>query len=244
MKGRPLSGEEFDRLIDAAGKVRKHDAPIWQRFLRGLWLSGLRLEEGLSLSWDRGAGFAVDLTGRRPKFRIRAAAEKGNRDRVLPMTPDFAELLAETPEAERRGRVFKVNGLLSGQPITPKRVSRILTAIGKRAGVKVDQRAKRDRETGEKVETVKYASAHDLRRSFGTRWAKRVMPAVLRQLMRHSSIETTMRYYVDLDADELADELWERHAGNTPGNTTPTTGQEEQRGRDPWEAATPDCETT
>ena len=55
---------------------------------------------------------------------------------------------------------------------------------------------------------MKYASAHDLRRSFGNRWAKRVMPAVLQQLMRHESIDTTMGYYVDLDADELAEDLY------------------------------------
>ena len=58
---------------------------------------------------------------------------------------------------------------------------------------------------------VKYASAHDLRRSFGNRWAKRVMPAVLQRLMRHESIETTMGYYVDLDADELAEDLYRAH---------------------------------
>lgn len=40
----------------------------------------------------------------------------------------------------------------------------------------------------------KYASAHDFRRSFGERWAKVVMPAVLQQMMRHKSILTTMRY--------------------------------------------------
>ena len=57
-------------------------------------------------------------------------------------------------------------------------------------------------------EAGKYASAHDLRRSFGTRWAKRVMPAVLQKLMRHSAIETTLRYYADIDADDLAEGLW------------------------------------
>ncbi len=73
----------------------------------------------------------------------------------------------------------------------------------------------------------KFASAHDLRRSFGTRWAKRVMPAVLKRLMRHASIQTTMGYYVDLDADEVADQLWAGWGevadpptiGNTIGNT-------------------------
>jgi integrase len=57
----------------------------------------------------------------------------------------------------------------------------------------------------------KFASAHDLRRSFGTRWAKRFMPAVLQKLMRHSAIETTLRYYADIDADNLAADLWREY---------------------------------
>jgi hypothetical protein len=71
---------------------------------------------------------------------------------------------------------------------------------------------------------VKYATAHDLRRSFGTRWAKRVMPMVLVEMMRHDSIETTKRYYVSTDAMETADMLWdmpEAGFGNKTGDTTP-----------------------
>jgi len=75
----------------------------------------------------------------------------------------------------------------------------------------------------------KYAGLHDLRRAFCTRWARLVMPAVLRRLARHSSIATTLAYYVDLDAAEVADELWAKHAatpgtvgpGNKPGNNQP-----------------------
>jgi integrase len=52
-----------------------------------------------------------------------------------------------------------------------------------------------------------YATAHDLRRSFSSRWAKRVMPAVLKDLMRHSEISTTMSYYVDQSADDVGDVL-------------------------------------
>ncbi len=77
--------------------------------------------------------------------------------------------------------------------------------------------------------------AHDLRRSLGTRWAKRVMPAVLQKLMRHASISTTMAYYVDLDVDEMADDLWAKHPaekpaaapGNISGNTAPTSVENE-----------------
>jgi integrase len=47
-----------------------------------------------------------------------------------------------------------------------------------------------------------------------TRWARKVMPTVLQKLMRHDSIETTLRYYVDLDADEMAEELGKAMPGN------------------------------
>lgn len=40
------------------------------------------------------------------------------------------------------------------------------------------------------------------------------MPTVLQKLMRHDSIETTLRYYVDLDADEMAEELGKAMPGN------------------------------
>ena len=72
-------------------------------------------------------------------------------------------------------------------------------------------------EIGEKAGAIvnavdrKTASAHDLRRAFATRWARRVAPAILQKLMRHASIQTTMGYYVDLDVDEMADDLWANH---------------------------------
>jgi integrase len=65
---------------------------------------------------------------------------------------------------------------------------------------------------------AKYGSAHDLRRSFGERWATRVMPHLLQQLMRHEDINTTMRYYVGRNAETTADALWDAVA-NTSANT-------------------------
>ena len=138
------------------------------------------------------------------------------------MTPDFAEWLLQTPEAKRVGPVFRMIGLQTGESITGKRAGRIVSKIGKAAGVVVN-----------KAEG-KFASAHDLRRSFGTRWAPKVKPATLQLLMRHSSIETTLRYYVAQDAADVADELWAtwgggekaetgntRARGNIFGNTCP-----------------------
>ena len=51
----------------------------------------------MALSWDADAPFAVDLSGRHPRFRIKGEAQKSGRDELTPMTPDFAEFLLRTP---------------------------------------------------------------------------------------------------------------------------------------------------
>jgi hypothetical protein len=50
------------------------------------------------------------------------------------------------------------------------------------------------------------------------------MPAVLQQLMRHESIDTTMRYYVGRDADATADVLWAAY--ETPKSNKPSNNVE------------------
>ena len=84
-------------------------------------------------------------------FRIPAEAEKGNRDRLLPMTPDFAEHLETVPEGQRHSRVFK----LLASDGSPRHAefyagSKIVCAIGKAAGVVVDERTKRVPAKGDK----------------------------------------------------------------------------------------------
>ena len=91
-------------------------------------------------------------------------------------------------------------------------VGKTISAIGEKTGIKVDERKKGD------VTKTKYASAHDLRRSFGLRWARHLMPDDLMVLMRHETIETTMKYYVGRNAQATADRLWDA-VGNNSGNS-------------------------
>jgi integrase len=241
-KGRPLAAEEFERMLQAVSKVRPHDPGVWTRYMYGLWLSGLRLEESLILSWDEDAAFAVDLSGQFPAFKIKAKAQKARRPEKVPLTPDFAHWLLQTLEEDRHGTVFKLPGLLDGNSLTTGRVGRIVSKIGKKAGVVVNREVRPVSEpiidpktrllTGQTKlvdkEVVKYASAHDLRRSFGTRWAKELKPAVLQKLMRHANIGTTTRYYIDLDSDEVAADLWRGFSGQE-GTILGTTPTEEPR---------------
>jgi integrase len=199
MRGRPITTEEFERML---GKVQEvvgeAAAPRWTFFLRGLWTSGLRLTESLELYWDQDDKLHPVLTGRFPMLRIPGELEKGHKDRLLPMAPEFAELLKSVPEEERTGPVFRLDRIDGnhGRPTTD-RVSKVVSKIGARAMVRVDSR--------------KTASAHDLRRSFGERWASRLMPAQLMELMRHESIETTLAFYVGRNAERTAAILWDEH---------------------------------
>jgi integrase len=129
-------------------------------------------------------------------LRIPAELEKGHKDRLLPMSPDFARLLEAVPEWERSGPVFKLQRI-DGKPGRPNkdRVSKVVSKIGVRAAVRVDAN--------------KTASAHDLRRAFGERWAAKLMPAQLMELMRHESIDTTLSYYVGRNAERTAAILWD-----------------------------------
>lgn len=230
MKGRPVTAEEYERMLMAIGQVitkpnrsMKREPPVadearipsWEKLLTGLWLSGLRLGEALELHWSDKTKFRVDLSMRFPMFRIPAESEKGNRDRILPMTPDFAEFLLETPERQRKGFVFNplpllaTNGKTAKQPprMQVNAVGKLIGRIRKAANVVVDWKDPKPGAENQKPKAV-YASAHDYRRSFGERWAERVMSKVLMELMRHASIETTMRYYVGQNAERTAGLLW------------------------------------
>jgi integrase len=199
MRGRPITTEEFERMLgkveDVVGQAA---ADRWTLFLRGLWASGLRLTESLELYWDREDKLHPVLTGKFPMLRIPADLEKGNKERLLPMAPEFAQLLHKVPEPERTGPVFKLERA-DGKPGRPAvdRVSKTVSSIGEKAKVRVDVK--------------KTASAHDLRRAFGERWAARLMPAQLMELMRHETIETTLSYYVGRNAERTAAILWHEH---------------------------------
>ena len=91
-----------------------------------------------------------------------------------------------------------------GPATDPDYVSHVVSRIGEAAGVKVDVKRKAG-----KGEVVKYAGCHDLRRSFGFRWSRRVMPPQLQKLTRHESVETSMRFYVVFVAeDALVNCVW------------------------------------
>ena len=114
--------------------------------------------------------------------------QKSGESSVIPTIPEFARLLDSVPEEERTGYVFrpaKIRG--AGRPMD-KQAGRIITAIGEEAGVVVNK-------------TGKPASAHDLRATFATRLVNSgVDPLDAKSILRHAAYQTTLDYYVQVDA--------------------------------------------
>ena len=122
----------------------------------------------------------------------RCQDQKNRKTEMYPVVDAFAAFLLWTPPEDRTGHVFNVYGTKG--VVWASRVDTVsdwLAAIGEKAGVKVDQK-----QDGSPV----FASAHDLGREFGDRWAKIVPPMILRDLMRHASVVTTKKYYVGINA--------------------------------------------
>lgn len=219
---RPLTTEEFERMLAATPKVVGEGvAGSWQYLLRGYWLSGMRLSEALSLHWTDPRQITVErLDFAEPRLAIPADRQKGRRAELYPITPDFAQLLQETPREDREGYVFRPRLTSRKGRVTRARetVGRVISEIGQRARVVV-----RKDSSG-----THYATAKNLRHSFGARWAPHVPELVLLTLMRHRSVETTRKYYLGIAAEETSRRVqsaW-RQLGDGSGTTFGTTPPE------------------
>ena len=197
MRSRPITGEEFDRIVEAAKVERPKDYKVWQRFLKGLWESSLRVDELRRLTWDEGDDLSIDSSGKYPMIRMLAEGHKSGRDCFQPITPEFWALISK-PGVVRRGNVFPLPGR-KGQQMTRKRVIRVVSAIGKRAKVI----------TG--ITTAKTATSHDIgRRAALTRLAGKMKLSQVQQWARHSDPRTTSEFYIRDEANALAEAVgWE-----------------------------------
>lgn len=105
------------------------------------------------------------------RVMIPAAYNKANEDQWIPLHPDLAKALG--PLRRPRGRAFDLGS-------DPSNVSSKFAKLAKAAGVRV--------------------TLHDLRRSFGSRYAAVVTAPILQRLMRHADIDTTMKFYTNIDS--------------------------------------------
>lgn len=106
MKGRPITTEEFERLLAAVDKaVRPEAADSWKLLLRGLWATGLRPSEALALRWDyQPDGVHVVLDGKHSVLAFDAESQKSGRVEQTPLAPEAVQLLEPLERAS--GWVF------------------------------------------------------------------------------------------------------------------------------------------
>jgi integrase len=183
-RGRPVTEGEWQAM-------RAKATPDIARLLDLLWLSGLRLEEARLLSWDSPPIYVSLDAQPHPQIVFYGEAQKSGQDDAVPIPPDLAAWLSQTPPEARTGLVAPTSGT---------KVGRVISALGEAAGAFVNDKDKP-------------ASAHDFRRAFGTRWAMKVRPLTLKKMMRHESLETTMRFYIGLTGADAGAELWGRKDG-------------------------------
>jgi integrase len=132
----------------------------------------------------------LDMASKYPRM-IFDAEQKNGKEQQVPLTKDAVRFFRRLGRTE--GYSLKFPGELK-ERLSVGTVGRMVGDIGEASGIR----------TG----TNKFASAHDLRRSFGTRHALRVHPVILKILMRHDDLSTTLKYYIDLDCEAVAAELF------------------------------------
>jgi integrase len=166
--------------------IRKIDVKEFET-LRSAALGPWRLF--LSVAWHTGMrrNEMLDLTWdnqemprvdfRENRIWLPAAYNKSDADQWIPLHPDLVAMLQDQPS--RKGFLFAFRN-------APKEVSRKVTKLAKGVGLKI--------------------TLHDLRRSFGSRYASAVPAPVLQRLMRHADIKTTLAFYTNVD-DVLGDAI-------------------------------------
>ena len=106
MKGRPITGEEFERMLDATPKiVGQSVASSWQFALRILWESGFRVGDLMNFSWDDERHIHPVWTNRKGQHAtiIVPSSQKNGRVQEIPLLPGLNAVLMSVPEQDRTG---------------------------------------------------------------------------------------------------------------------------------------------
>jgi integrase len=165
----PVPLESFEKVLD------KTADPQMQAYLLCGWLAGLRLSEALALEREP-SETAPYVDPVRDRIVLPAEFAKAVKDQWVPIDPELRKALDVLPHHGRK--VFRFLDR-RGQVLDAGAVSQKVTALAKKAGVRLSMKT--------------------LRKGFGCRYAGKVSAHVLQRLMRHANIRTTMDYYANID---------------------------------------------
>lgn len=204
-KGRALTLEEIERMEAAVPSVCKPGeiADPVIRAMKAMQLIGLRLSDAWIFSWDprENTHHPVRLNGKNPAIQF-ASEQKSGEESEVPLTPEAVEWLRSIEKDG--GWVCRSIGP-RGEHKTSNRLGRIISAAGKAGNIMV-------KPTGGKFGKPKFASSHDLRRTFATSLLKRFKSLAHVQVMtRHGDPQTLLNYYSDPQSKNvhIYEQLWD-----------------------------------
>jgi integrase len=106
MHGRPVTEEEFGRMLQATSKVvGKNHAESWQFTLRVIWESGFRVADVMDFAWDDDQHIRPKWTDLGHPTIIIPSTQKNGRQQEVPMLPGLCQLLDSVPVEHRVGWV-------------------------------------------------------------------------------------------------------------------------------------------
>lgn len=234
---RPLTAEELERLVEAArarpveGYRQSHpqadqqdvdrieaegrDRGVLYRFAAQ---TGLRLSECRALRW-----IDLDLTGRIPCVTVNAASSKNRLTQEVPLMPRVVSELS----AMRRRRARTWGTLLKAcEPVfrVPQHIVDHITkdAWWAKLGNLTPLYPWRDHSVKRIIdEQGRVLDFHSLRVTAATMMALNgVPPQIAQRVMRHSTIEMTMRHYTKLGLEDMYRALGGPTGRSTDGDRT------------------------
>jgi len=163
--------------------LQKNNLEVF-RFVKFLYLTGFRLSEGLGLTWEQ-IKFDENII-------VVTTYKDNERQDLHPLNvePELKKFLLSFRKVS--GKVFE---LQKDYPL--KAFQNAISNIN---------------ETNKKEYKIPRYTIHDIRRTYATKYAPKLLGVYLQQLMRHKQFITTQKYYIKTDILKIVDQL---DSGNT-----------------------------
>jgi integrase len=149
--------------------------------------TGLRYSNIKGLRWNH-----IDFENQ--MFRMKAAEMKSKRDWTLPIANDLFRILVDIYERCKKSRTPSIYVFPGKKTDTVKDIRHSFKNVIRRNG----------------LPQIRF---HDLRGTFLTRIAPHTDPKTLQQIADHSSIQTTMKFYVHTDMKRVGKALEDAFGG-------------------------------
>ncbi len=186
--------EEYLALMDKAKNL------WWRGLLSDAYGSGLRHNEILNLTW-KNIDFEnqlITVVAKKASKNLLEWDPKSRRNRVVPMSDESAQLLADLQLKAKESFPYI---FISLQRLKRIRERQRIGTWNPRS--QIINNLDRDFRVLRCKAGVDECVIHDLRRSAITNWAKKLPIQVVQQLAGHADISTTRKYYLAVRSEDL-----------------------------------------